>query len=310
MLEALIYIVFFLLVAIVAGNNLSVCCGSLISSRIMNRRSGVLLAIIGYSLGFLLEGGLLKAGLLALMPVQTGYIVLIALSVAFVVFLIAHFLRVPESLSITFTMAIVGIEWGYGGQFSVNFLSLVIAFWIVSAALCGAIAIIVMKSLRKVNRSWNVWNSVRRMKYLLIAVSFLTSFTLGANTVGFIFASTLSTLNAAYATPITILAIIVGSILLSGGELKTTGTEILPVRYLNALVTQTISIVMVQIGTVYSIPTSNTQTFTASLYGVGLSYRTRLLLKKPAFVIIFSWIGTALISLALGFAATYVIYHL
>lgn len=301
---------FFLLVAIVAGNNLSVCCGSLISSGIMSRRNGVLLAILGYSLGFLLEGGLLRAGLLQLMPAQTGSLVLIGLSIAFVVFVIAHLLRVPESLSITFIMAIVGIELGYGKAFDPTFVATVLVFWIFSSAMAALLTIIVMKLMRPVNRSWNVWKAAKRMKYLLIVVSFLTAFTLGANTIGFLSAATSGFIVRPYGSLITIAGIIVGAALLSRGELRRVGSEIIPLRYLNVLVSQTAAIVMVQIGTAFSIPSSNTETFTASLYGAGLSYRTRLLLKKPAFTILFARIIAAIISFVLGFAATYVIYHL
>ncbi len=306
----MVYLLSFLLVALVSGNNLSSCTGAIISGRIVGRGTGIAIAALGYMFGFIMEGGLLKAGLLALMPIQSEYLVILALLVALVVFAIAHLTRVPESLSITFTMAIIGIQLGYGFAVNTNFVSYVVLFWIASAALSGLLAIIAMRAALRLTPGWNVWRSVGRIKLLLILVSFLTAFTLGANTIGFIFAATSSLVNPAYGILLTLAAIACGSVFLSSGELKRIGTEIIPMRYLNALVSQTISIVMVQVGTGFSIPTSNIQTFTASVYGAGLSYKTRLLLKKPVFTIIFSWIATAMLSLLLGFLVTYAIYNL
>src|SRR2546429_9348917 len=40
----------------VGGNNLSACCGPLIGSGMVNRRTGIFLAITGYTLGLVLEG--------------------------------------------------------------------------------------------------------------------------------------------------------------------------------------------------------------------------------------------------------------
>src|SRR2546422_10752329 len=40
----------------VGGNTLSACCGPLIGSGMVNRRTGIFLAITGYTLGLVLEG--------------------------------------------------------------------------------------------------------------------------------------------------------------------------------------------------------------------------------------------------------------
>ena len=39
----------------VGGNNLSACCGPLIGSGMVNRRTGIMIAITGYILGLALE---------------------------------------------------------------------------------------------------------------------------------------------------------------------------------------------------------------------------------------------------------------
>lgn len=310
MLDIIIYPLLFILVALVSGNNLSACSGAIITGGVVKKRTGIAITILGYMAGFLLQGGLLKAGIIALMPVQSEVLVLIALVVALIVFLISHVLRVPQSLSITFAMALIGIGLAYGKPPNLNFVSNMIGFWILSSLLVVVLVLIVMRSLRGSLSKSNIWNAVRNMKLILIALSFLTAFVLGANTIGFLFAAVSGLTDATYAIAITLAAILVGCILLSKGELKMIGAGILPLRYFNALITQATSAIVVEIATLFSIPASNTQAFTASLYGAGLSYRTRLIRKKPMFIIIFSWISTALASLLLSYAATIAIYHL
>lgn len=309
MLTILIYVLSFLLVAFVSGNNLSSSSGAIISSGIVRKRTGIAIAILGYALGFLIEGGLLKAGLLALMPAQSQYLVILALAIVFAIFAVAHILRVPQSLSITFTMAVVGIELGYGNAINTGFVMTVIAFWVISALLAILITIISMRFLYKRVLRSKIWSTVGKIKLLLIIVSFFSAFVIGANTIGFLFSATSGFVDPHYSTALTIIAIILGSTLLSSGELRRIGNDIIPLRYLNALVSQTIAVLMVEIATAFSIPASNIQMFTASIYGAGLSYRTRLILKKPVITIVTSWISTALISFALGFAATVLIYH-
>ncbi len=309
MFAELIYLLLFLIVALVSGNNLSACSGSIISSRIVSRRTGIWISVLGYIVGFMLEGGLLKAGLFALMPDHISYLIIVALSVSLLVFVVAHAVRVPQSLSMTLAMAIVGIELAYSGFLNVQFLSYIIAFWILSSILSVALTMVSMRASYRLIVNSRIWATVSRIKLLLILISFLTAFVLGANTIGFLFAATSGMIDQTYGILIVIAAIIVGSMLLSKGELKRIGNDILPLRYLNALISQSISVLVVQAATMLSIPASNTQTFTASLYGAGLSYRTRLILKRPMFIIILSWIATAAIGLLMGYAATYLIVH-
>lgn len=306
----LIYALLFLLVAIVSGNNLSSCSGAVISSRILDRKTGIFITIAGYVLGFLIQGGLLRSGLAALMPVHSAYLVMIALSIAIVVFIIAHILRVPQSLSVTLAMIIMGIELAYGKPPDAGFAFKMVAFWVLSAAFSGALTIVSMKSIRKFMEKTRIWTAIERLKVLLVIVSFFTAFVLGANTIGFVFASVSGLTDQFYATVVTVAAIATGSLLLSSGELKRIGTEIIPLRYLNAFVLQSVSVMLVEFATIFSIPASNTQIFTAGLYGAGLSYRTRRIRKRPLFTIIYSWVGTAAIGLALGYVVTAAIFHL
>ena len=148
------------------------------------------------------------------------------------------------------------------------------------------------------------------IKLALLALSFFAAFVLGANTIGFLYAAASGFMDPLYGVLITMVAIIVGSVLLSRGELKRLGSEILPLRYINALVSQSVTVILLEAATLLSIPASETWMFTSSLYGAGVSYRTRLIRRKPLFTIVSSWMDMSLIALLLGFVSTYVIYHI
>lgn len=310
MIGALIYPLLFLLVALICGNNLSACSGAIISGGVVDKKTGITIAIAGYIAGFLIEGNLLRTGLIALMPVQSELLVAIALLVALVVFVVAHLIRVPQSFSITFAMAIIGISLAYGNVSDLHFVSYMVGFWIASTFVVIFGVLGAMRFLRDSLLRTNVWNAVRRIKLLLVVASFLTAFVLGANTIGFLFVAVEGITNVFYSRIIVVAAMVLGAFLFSSGELRTVGSDIIPVRYLNALVTQSASVIIVEMATVFSIPVSNTQVFTASLYGAGLGYKTRLIRKRPMFDIIIAWVLTAIVSLVLGFAVTSLIYHL
>jgi len=293
----------FVLIMLVSGNNLPACTGSIIASNIVTKKWGVLLAIMGYLSGLFAEGSLLGRGVYSLMPFRSNELVIIALSVAIVIFLIAHKMRVPQSLSITFAFSILGITLALGRRPDMLFTSEMLLFWVAAFLFAIPFSIFVMNTLKKrVNRR-RIWSSMHKIKIALVVASFFAAFTLGANTIGFVY-YTLP--HSIYNDAAVILAIIAGSILFSGGELRRIGNEIIPIRYINSFTTQFVSVVLVECATLFGIPVSNTQMFTASVYGAGIGYKNRIIREKPAIAIAGTWIGTALV----GFFASYLLVYL
>jgi len=294
----LILILSFILIALVSGNNLPVCSGSIIGSRIVSRRNGVLIAIIGYILGLILEGDMLRNGVNAVLPFKSEQSIIIAFTVAIFVFLIAHKMRVPQSLSVNFTSILLGISMAMHLPINWLFLSFIILFWIIAPI----ISIVAMRPLMHKTYSLvkkkRIWPTINLIRLLLILFSFFAAFTLGANTLGLLYATIPKGL---YSLLAALLGIIFGSLLLSGGELRRIGNEIISLRYINALNSQIISVLLVELAVLLSIPLSNSQTFIASIYGSGLSYKNRILLRSPIKSIAITWIGGALASFALAY---------
>ena len=143
----------------------------------------------------------------------------------------------------------------------------------------------------------DVWRFALSMKLALIAVSFVTAFTLGANTLGFI--EQVSGLRG-YSVLYLVIGIALGSIFLSRGVIKRVGQEMYLMRYTNAFVSLIVSSALVEGATIFGIPLSNTQTLTSSVFGTGLSYRNKLMEMRPFIITVATWVASPLAGLALG----------
>src|SRR5207247_9331634 len=98
----------------VGGNNLSACCGPLIGSGMVNRRTGILLAITGYILGLVLEGPKLFRVREIFLPVDTATGTFSILLASLLVFLGGALSQIPLSISkpLTGSMLVVSIALG------------------------------------------------------------------------------------------------------------------------------------------------------------------------------------------------------
>ena len=307
MQNLIVYLLAFLVIALVSGNNLPACTGSLINSNIVSKRKGILLTILGYSLGLIAEGNLLSTGLLSLMPVNNYLLSSIVLFTALIVFLFAHKTKVPQSLSMTMAMAILGLDIAIGANPDLTFVAIMVLAWILSSAFAILLSYATMRYSYNMMKEKNIWTSIKYMKLLLIVVSFFTAFTLGANTIGFVYALMPHQGNAAYVLALAIIGIIIGSVFLSRRELALMGNGIVAMRYLNSTISQAVSAIFVEIATIFSIPLSNTQIYVSSIYGSTISYKMHFAQGKTMIAIIRSWIFLAILAMVLGYAFTLLI---
>lgn len=301
MQNLIVYLLAFLVIALVSGNNLPACTGSLINSNIVSKRKGIILTILGYSLGLIAEGNLLGTGLLSLMPVNNYLLSSIVLFTALIVFIFAHKTKVPQSLSMTMAMAILGLDIAIGANPDLIFVAVMVIAWILSSIFAILLSYATMRYSYNMMKDRNIWTSIKYMKMLLITVSFFTAFTLGANTIGFVYVLMPHQGNAAYTIGLAIIGIIVGSIFLSRRELSLMGNGIVAMRYLNSTISQAVSAIFVEIATIFSIPLSNTQIYVSSIYGSTISYNMHFAQGKTMLAIIRSWVFLAILAMALGY---------
>ncbi|MDE1804445.1 MAG: inorganic phosphate transporter [Candidatus Micrarchaeota archaeon] len=300
MYELILLLLGAVLLALVSGNNLAVCMGNAISGRLISRRNGIALTIIGYVAGMVLEKGFFSKTLSFLLPKAGPLFVGIALAIPIALFVLSYVRRVPQSLSIIFTMSLIGIGLASHEAVDLQVVALIVMFWIFVPLASFVLMVLLMRATSRALRNKFSWRKLRLLKMLVILSSFFVSFTLGANTLGFIYNLLPST---QYTLPVITLSIALGAALLSGSVLRRTGTDIMAIRYLNAFSSQAISVIFVEFATIFGVPISNSQTFVSSIYGAAISYRSRLILKKPFFAIIYSWTSAAIVSIIAGYLA-------
>jgi PiT family inorganic phosphate transporter len=153
--------------------------------------------------------------------------------------------------------------------------------------------------IRTINRSKprNFWRRLQIYKVLLIALALSTSYVLGANTLGLIVATGGFGLSLA---ALSVVAIFIGAFFLSAGEIRRVSEELFLMRYPNATTTLLTSTVLVEAATLLKIPLSNTQALSASVFGAGVSYKSKFVSAKPFLVIVVSWVIAPLLSFSIG----------
>ncbi len=169
----------------VGGNNLSACCGPLIGSGMVNRRTGILLAITGYLLGLALEGPKLFRVREIFLPIDTATGTFSILLASLIVFLGGELSQIPLSLSKALTGAILGVSIALGTFNSSGYLSLILAFWFLVPLIATALGILLVGLDDRLSPR-SLWLKLSLLKTGLLVVSFLSAYVLGSNTLGLI----------------------------------------------------------------------------------------------------------------------------
>src|SRR3990170_1626263 len=131
-----------LLGMLVGGNNLSASSGTIIGSGMISKRSGILLAVVGYLLGLALEGPKLFKVREAFLPNETTAQVFIILLSTLLVFLLGEMGKIPQSLSKAMTGAIVGVSLAAGAFQRAGYLALILGFWLVAPLVASGLGLL------------------------------------------------------------------------------------------------------------------------------------------------------------------------
>lgn len=295
--EVLLVILVFLAVALVAGNNLSACVGPAVGARILTKRTGALLGATGFSTGLIVQGWGMANSINKLLPNTSMELAAEVLVVAIVIFVIAHLVRIPLSLSMSLVGLMAGVSIAHNLNGQVTYITQVIAMWFIAPTAAAIVAFYLIRYLngRKVR---NFWQRIRLYKALLLILAFTTAYVSGANTLGLIVA----TAGFSWTTvSVALVAILVGALFLGEGAIRRVGEEFYLMRYSNATVALAASTILVETAALLSIPLSNTQTTTAAVFGAGVSYKSKFLSLKPYVIIVLGWIAAPLLSFTIGY---------
>jgi len=287
----------------VGGNNLSACCGPLIGSGMVNRRTGILLAITGYILGLALEGPKLFRVREIFLPIDTATGTFSILLASLIVFLGGELSQIPLSLSKALTGAILGVSMALGAFNSAGYLGLILAFWFLVPLAATALGVLLVGLDDRLSPR-NLWLKLSLLKSGLLVVSFLSAYVLGSNTLGLIAGVVYN--QTVYATVVVGMGAALGTFVLGRGALRRLTEGIFSLRYPNAFFSQLIGSATVELANQLGVPLSITETVSSGIIGSGLARRMRIMNARNVFLIISSWI----ISPAVGFVLAYVMTKL
>lgn len=288
----------------VGGNNLSACCGPLIGSGMVNRRTGILIAITGYLLGLALEGPKLFRVREIFLPIDTATGTFSILVASLIIFLGGELSRIPLSLSKALTGAILGVSLALGTFNSSGYLVLILAFWFLVPLIATSLGILMVAIDDRLSPK-NLWVKLSLLKTGLLAVSFLSAYVLGSNTLGLIAGVIYN--ESLYATVAVGLGAVVGTFVLGRGALRRLTEGIYSLRYPNAFFSQLIGSATVELANQLGVPLSITETVSSGIIGSGLARRMRMMNARNVFLIITSWIVSPISGLLLAFALTRIV---
>jgi inorganic phosphate transporter, PiT family len=290
-----------LLGMVVSGNNLSACCGPIIGSGMVSRRTGILLAITGYILGLALEGPKLFRVREIFLPIDTATGTFSILLASLVVFLGGEISKVPLSLSKALTGAILGVSIALGTFNSSGYLGLILAFWFLVPLVATALGVLLIGLDDRLSPR-NLWLKLSLLKTGLLLVSFLSAYVLGSNTLGLIAGVVYN--QTFYATVAVGLGAVLGAFVLGRGALRRLTEGIFSLRYPNAFFSQLIGSATVELANQLGVPLSITETVSSGIIGSGLARRMRMMNARNVLLIVSSWVISPIAGFVLAFVLT------
>lgn len=270
-----------LLVLLVSGNNAQASVGNLIGAKVLRTRTALLVEVVGVSLGLVIQGSSMATAASHLAKGLSSETVLVVLTLALGLFVAAHFARLPLSLTHTLPALLAGVALA----FTSYFFLMILAWMAAPAAALVASPLIARLAARPGAK--NFWDKVEVYKGLLILVSFMFAFTLGANTIGLIVA--VEGFGVA-AVALAIVGVGLGTFFLSAGEIRRVSSGIFDLGYSNAMSSMLTSAILVEASTLAGIPMANTMVQNTAVFGAGLTHKTRLFSAKPFMLLALSWI--------------------
>jgi len=280
-----------LLVVLVSGNNAQACVGNLIGAKVLRTRTALVIEVVGVSLGLLFQGTNMTTAAAHLAKGVSPDTILIVLTITLALFAVAHTARLPLSLTHILPALLAGVALA----FTPYFFIMILAWMAAPAAALVATPLIA----RLASGSWadDFWAKVELYKTLLIIVSFIFAFTLGANTIGLIVAVEGF---GGLSIPLAVSGVVVGTFFLSAGEIRRVTSDMFELGYSNAMSSMLTSGILVEASTLAGIPMANTMVQNTAVFGAGLSYKTRFFSAKAFYLVALSWIVFPAAGIAAG----------
>ena len=293
-----------LLGAVVSGNNISACCGTIIGSGMVKRRSGILIAVAGYLLGLLIEGPKLFKVRQAFLPTETSSEIFSILLATLLIFIGGELTRVPLSLSKALTGTILGVSFAIGALQQTSYLVLILMFWVSAPIVATALGLFFVRLDDRYSPR-NLWVKLSLLKAGLVVMAFLSAYVTGSNALGLI--AGVPSNQPLIATVFVGLGSVLGASVLGRGALRRLTEGIYSLRYPNAFYSQLLGAGTVELANQLGVPVSTTETVSSGIIGSGLASKMRVMNSRNVFLIIASWIISPALGFLLGYGLTRVL---
>ncbi len=293
-----------LLGAVVGGNNLSASSGTIIGSGMVSRRSGIVIAVVGYVLGLSLEGPKLFQVRERFLPTETSVEIFSILLVTLLIFIGGELSKVPLSLSKTLTGAVFGVSIAVGEFHRSNYLFIILGFWLLAPILASGLGVLLIDLDDRFSPR-NLWQKLSILKGGLLIVAFFSAYVSGSNTLGLIAGIPYNqTLGATIAVGV---GAVVGAFTLGQGALRRLTEGIFSLRYPNAFFSQLLGSGTVELAIQLGVPLSTTETVSSGIIGSGLAKKMRVMNVRNIFLIMTSWVLSPAVGLIAGYVLTRVL---
>ncbi len=278
------FLLVFLLSLIISGNNSSLIIGPIRASGLMRGLESSIFVAFFITLGLTVEGNKMLASIPIITPIHILPIYILIPSL--LILIIFSILSVPLSAGMVFTGAVMGYALYYK---SLNdFVFIIFVSWIASFLISIFLGFFIYRRFFKRKKISN-----SKLNFiLLIFSSAILSYSLGANTMGFLFAIDSEIISLIFI----IIGIFAGTIFLNYFTYDTVKKSILRLTRERAIASQFSSFLVLETFTQLHLPVSITQSSIGSLVGTGISKGYSELNLKKVNQLILSWAITPLLS--------------
>jgi inorganic phosphate transporter, PiT family len=290
--------------AVVSGNNISACCGTIIGSGMVNRRSGILIAVAGYLLGLSIEGPKLFRVRQAFLPTETSTEIFSILLATLLIFIGGELTRIPLSLSKALTGTILGVSLAIGTLQQTDYLILILIFWVSAPIVATALGLFFVRVDDRYSPR-NLWVKLSLLKAGLVVMAFLSAYVTGSNALGLI--AGVPSNQPLLATLAVGIGSVLGAFALGRGALRRLTEGIYSLRYPNAFYSQLLGAGTVELANQLGVPLSTTETVSSGIIGSGLASKMRVMNSRNVFLIIASWVVSPVLGFLLGYGLTLVL---
>ena len=270
----------------------------------VNRRSGIIIAIAGYLLGLSIEGPKLFKVREAFLPTETSTEIFLILLATLLIFVGGELTKVPLSLSKALTGTILGVSFAIGALQETSYLVLILIFWVSAPIVATALGVIFV-ALDDRYSPRNLWLKLSLLKAGLVVMAFLSAYVTGSNALGLIAGVTSN--QPQTATVVVGIGSVLGAFVLGRGALRRLTEGIYSLRYPNAFYSQLLGAGTVELANQLGVPLSTTETVSSGIIGSGLASKMRVMNSRNVFLIIASWVISPALGFALGYGLTLIV---